>query len=646
MPEPSANDEVIHGDGSITYGRRPRPTGRYLALLSLATLGVVYGDIGTSPIYAFRESFHPDHQVPPSPTNVFGVLSLIFWALIVIISIKYLVFILRADNRGEGGILALTALVTPVGVLRRSGKWFVIMLGLFGAALLYGESLLTPSISVLSAVEGLQVITPFFEPYVLPITIAVLILVFALQQRGSSGVGVIFGPITLIWFLTIATLGISQIVREPSVLTAVNPVHAASFFVDNGWRGFIVLGSVFLVVTGGEALYADMGHFGRRPIRLTWFAVVLPALLLNYFGQGALLLHNPAAAENPFFLMAPRWALVPLVILTAMATVIASQAVISGAFSLTMQAVQFGYLPRFDIEHTSERERGQIYIPSLNWTLMIACIALVLGFRSSSNLAAAYGVAVTTTMVVTTLLFFLVARERWRWPIGVALLVTGFFLAIDLSFWSANLLKIPRGGWFPLVVAGLFFVVMTTWKSGRLLLANRMAASSLPWEFFLADVTEAPPHRVPGTAIFMYGNAEGTPPALLYTLQHFRVLHEQVVVLRVETEEVPHVPSAERIELQELDEGFYRIGLRYGFMENPSVLEDLERVEADGLNMSPDRTTFFLGRETLIAVRERVGMQLWRDRLFAYMARNARPATSFFKLPTSQVVELGAQIEI
>jgi KUP system potassium uptake protein len=449
-----------------------------------------------------------------------------------------------------------------------------------------------------------------------------------------------------VWFTTIAALGVHQIVQQPQVLTAVNPKFATAFFAENGYRGFVVLGSVFLVVTGGEALYADMGHFGKRPIRLSWFTMVLPALMLNYFGQGALLLSDPGAGGNPFFLMAPRWSLLPLVILSAMATVIASQAVISGAFSLTMQAVQFGYLPRLDIEHTSSREIGQIYIPSINWGLMVACIVLVLGFRSSSNLAAAYGVAVTTTMVVTTLLFFVVARERWRWSLATALLVSGFFLAVDASFWAANLLKIPRGGWFPLVVAGAVFVVMTTWKSGRLLLANRMAASSLPWDFFLADVAEAPPHRVPGTAIFMYGNPDGTPPALIYTLQHFRVLHEQVVVLRVDTEEVPHVRGEERIEVDALDEGFYRIGLRYGFMENPSVPEDLARISMDGLDLSPERTTYFLGRETVIAVRERVGMHLWRDRLFAYMARNARSATSYFRLPSTQVVELGAQIEI
>ena len=614
-----------------------------VAPLALTALGVVFGDIGTSPLYAMRECFYGSHGVPPTPDNVLGVLSLIVYSLILVISVKYVAVVMRADNQGEGGILALMSLVPG------SRRWLVLM-GIFGAALLYGDGMITPAISILSAVEGLEaitpVLTPAFTPYVLPITIAILIVVFTIQQRGSAGVGVIFGPITLIWFLTLATLGISQIARQPQVLEAVNPLHAVIFFMENGARGFLVLGSVVLVVTGGESLYADMGHFGRRPIRLTWFTVVLPSLLLNYFGQGALLLSDPTAAENPFFLMAPRWALLPLVILTTMATAIASQAVISGAFSLTMQAVQFGYLPRVDIEHTSAKERGQIYIPALNWSLMIACIVLVLVARSSSNLAAAYGVAVTTTMVVTTVLFYVVARERWKWAIWIAGPICVLFLAIDVAFWSANLLKVPRGGWFPLVVAAFVFVVMTTWKSGRRLLANRMAASSLPWDFFMADVAEAPPHRVPGTAIFMYGNPDGTPPALLYTLQHFRVLHEQVVVLRVETEEVPHVRSEERIEAEALEEGFYRIGLHYGFMENPSVPDDLARLSMDGLDLSPERTTFFLGRETLIAVRERVGMHVWRDRLFAYMARNARPATSFFKLPSTQVVELGAQIEI
>jgi KUP system potassium uptake protein len=639
-------EEIIHGDGYITHGEQGSPSGRYLVALSLAALGVVYGDIGTSPIYAIRESFHTEHGIAASTASVFGILSLIFWSLIIVISIKYLIFILRADNRGEGGILALTSLVTPVGTMKRGGRWALIMLGLFGAALLYGDSMLTPAISVLSAVEGLAVITPFFDPYVLPITILILVVLFAVQSRGTAGVGAVFGPIILVWFATLAALGVWHIVQEPGVLAAANPIYAVRFFADNQWRAFLALGSVFLVVTGGEALYADMGHFGTRPIRLTWFAIVLPCLLLNYFGQGALIIGNPGAVEDPFFLMVPAWGLIPLVILTTMATVIASQAVISGAFSLTMQAVQFGYLPRVEIDHTSVRERGQIYIPSVNWALMIACIGLVLGFRSSSNLAAAYGVAVTTTMVVTAILFFVVTRERWKWALPVAVVLTALFLVVDVAFWGANLLKIPAGGWFPLVIAAAVFVVMTTWKTGRAILARQLTARSLPMDFFLTDVRETPPHRVAGTAIFMHSSPDGTPPALLHALLHFRVLHEQVVLLRVETEEVPHIGPEQRVEIDRLADGIYRLVLRYGFMEDPDIPRALERVQVDGLDLDPHRTTFVLGRETLIATKHKVGMAIWRERLFVVMSRNSRTATSFFHLPPNRVVELGAQIEI
>ncbi|MEX0907390.1 MAG: potassium transporter Kup [Gemmatimonadota bacterium] len=621
-----------------------RPEGRYLALLSLAALGVVYGDIGTSPIYAIRESFHQGYDLAATTSNIFGVLSLIFWSLIIIISIKYLIFILRADNRGEGGILALTSLVTPVGAMRVGGRWALILIGLFGAALLYGDSMLTPAISVLSAVEGLGIVTPLFEPYIIPITVVILVLLFAVQSRGTAGVGKVFGPVTLLWFLTLAVLGVYHIAHEPGVIAAINPLHAVRFFTDNGWQGFLVLGSVFLVVTGGEALYADMGHFGTRPIRLTWFWIVLPSLLLNYFGQGALIIGDPAAVEDPFFLMAPRWALGPLVILTTMATIIASQAVISGAFSLTRQAVQLGYLPRVEIDHTSEREIGQIYIPSVNWALMIACIGLVLGFRSSSNLAAAYGVAVTTTMVVTTIIFYVVARERWRWALPAAALLCAFFLAIDLAFWGANLVKVPDGGWFPLVIAAAAFAVMTTWKTGRRILADRLTARSLPRELFLREVLETPPTRVSGTAVFMYSNPDGTPPALLHNMKHNKVLHERVVFLSIETEGVPHVDPAARARVHDLGAGMFQILLRYGFMEDVDVPKALRAIET--LTFKPMETTYFLGRETLIATRRRKGMAIWREKLFALMSRNAGSATSFFRLPPNRVVELGAQIEL
>ncbi|HYW13008.1 MAG TPA: KUP/HAK/KT family potassium transporter, partial [Longimicrobium sp.] len=438
-------------------GPHAEPRGRYLASLSLGALGVVYGDIGTSVLYAVRESFHHTHGILPTRDNVLGVLSLIFWALVLVISIKYAVFVLRADNRGEGGILALTSLVTPVGALKRSPRWVLIMLGLFGTALLYGDGMITPVISVLGAVEGLEVATPALKPYIVPITIGILIALFAVQSRGTASVGRVFGPVTMVWFATIAVLGITHIVRDPTVFAAINPLYGARFFAQNGWNGFLVLGSVFLVVTGGEALYADMGHFGRKPIRLAWYYVALPALLLNYFGQGAMLIHHPETVENPFFHMAPRWALYPVVVIATMAAVIASQALITGAFSLTMQAVQLGYIPRVQIEHTSARERGQIYIPQVNWLLMLSCIGLVLGFRTSSNVAAAYGVAVTATMVITTLLLFRVQRERWKWPVAAMAAFTAFFLAIDLAFWGANIVKIPHGGWFPLVVGAVIF---------------------------------------------------------------------------------------------------------------------------------------------------------------------------------------------
>jgi KUP system potassium uptake protein len=630
---------------SDPQGHGGEPRGRYLAILSLSALGVVYGDIGTSVLYAVRESFHHTHGIHPTRDNILGVLSLIFWALIVVISIKYAIFVLRADNRGEGGILALTSLVTPVGGTQRGGRWALIMLGLFGTALLYGDGMITPVISVLSAVEGLKVATPFFEPYIVPITIVILVGIFMVQRQGTAAVGKLFGPITLLWFITITALGIPHLLRTPEVLWAMNPLYGARFFIHNGWNGFLVLGSVFLVVTGGEALYADMGHFGKKSIQWAWYVVVLPALMINYFGQGAMLIRTPEAVENPFYRMVPEWALYPVVVIGTMAAVIASQALITGAFSLTMQAVQLGYLPRLKIDHTSSRERGQIYIPAVNWVLMVSCIGLVLGFRNSSNVAAAYGVAVTSTMVITTLLLFVVERDRWKWPLWATVLFTGFFLVIDLAFWTANIVKIPHGGWFPLVIGAVVFTGLTTWKAGRRILAERLQHGTLPIELFLRDMGENPPHRVPGTAVFMYGNPRGTPPALLHSLKHYRVLHERTVFLSVITEEVPHVGDAGRIETAVLGHGFFRVALRYGFMEEPRVPDDLARVKVEGLDLSPGRTTYFLGRETLIPSRN-PGMALWREHLFTIMSRNARTATSFFGLPPNRVVELGAQIEL
>jgi KUP system potassium uptake protein len=607
----------------------------------LGALGIVYGDIGTSPLYAMRECFHGPHAVLPTAANVLGVLSVIFWALILIISIKYLVFVMRADNHGEGGILALIALIRQ----RWGERGLLIGLGLFGAALFYGDGMITPAISVLSAVEGLKVATPFLGAYVLPVTVLILIGLFLFQYRGTARVGAIFGPVLVVWFLTIGVVGLAQLVQTPGVLVALNPLYAVRLFLDNGARGFLVLGAAFLAVTGGEALYADMGHFGAYPIRRTWFCFVLPALLLNYFGQGALLLRNPTAAENLFYHTAPRWSVYPLVLLATVATVIASQAVISGAFSLTRQAVQLGYSPRLDIEHTSAQEIGQIYIPGMNWTLMLTCIGLVMGFKSSSNLAAAYGIAVTTTMVLTSVLLFVVARQIWGWGWLTTGVLMAFFLSIDLAFFGANLIKIPHGGWFPLVVAAVVFTVMTTWRQGRHLLAQRLGPNSRPLRSFLQDITLHPPQRVPGTAVFMTRYVNSTPVALFLNLKHNKVLHERVVLLSVLTEDIPYVPMSERLALERPADEFYCLVIHYGFMETPDIPGALAQAKALELVIKPAETTYFLGRETLFAT-PRPGMAIWREKLFAIMARNERSATEFFRLPRDRVLELGTQIEL
>lgn len=631
---------------TATHSTDTEIKGRYLLTLSLAALGVVYGDIGTSPLYAMRECFHGPHAIAATQQNVLGVLSLIFWSLVIVISIKYLIFILRADNRGEGGILALAALVIPRQEIKgRGGRWLLVLMGVFGAALLYGDGMITPAISVLSAVEGLNVATPMFQSYVIPITIVILVGIFAIQHRGTASVGAVFGPIMTVWFVLLAALGIYHIVQHPTIFGAVNPLYAVEFFAANGWRGFLVLGSVFLVVTGGEALYADMGHFGLRPIRLGWFYLVLPALLLNYLGQGALLIADPSAAENPFYRMVPEWGLYPMVVLATAATVIASQALISGAFSLTRQAVQLGYMPRVKIEHTSVREIGQIYIPGVNWALMIACIGLVLGFRTSSNLAAAYGVSVTATMAITTILFYVVARERWKWSLPAALILCGIFLVIDISFFTANIVKIADGGWFPLAVAAVIFAVMSTWKTGRRILAERLASSVLPIDLFLDGEGVSKVPRVPGTAIFMFGNSGGTPPALLHNLKHNKILHERNILLTVMTEEIPHVTPEERYDVEELSQGFWKMIIHYGFMEDPNIPEVLATIRVPGLEMPPMDTTYFLGREVLI-VTKNPGMAIWREKVFVAMSRNARSATAFFGLPPNRVVELGTQLEI
>ncbi len=612
--------------------------------LMVGALGVVYGDIGTSPLYALRECFHGAHKIDAAAGNILGILSLIFWSLIAIVSVKYLVFVLRADNRGEGGILSLLVLAFGDESNTSRRRSILVGFGVFGAALLYGDGMLTPCVTVLSAIEGLEVATPLFSPYVVPITIVVLIALFALQRLGTGVMGRAFGPVTVVWFAALAALGIRGILMAPEVLGALSPHHAFLFLLKNGSTAFVVLGAVFLSVTGAEALYADLGHFGALSIRRAWFAVVFPALMLNYLGQGALLLRDPSAAVNPFYLLAPEWALYPLVILSTMAAVIASQALIAGAFSISMQAIQLGYLPRMEIRHTSAHERGQIYLPFVNWLLMLSCVALVLGFQSSSRLAAAYGIAVSLTMVITTTLFYFAARKLWHWSAWRAGLLCGMFLVMEVSFFSANALKILHGGWFPLAIAAVLFTVMTTWKTGRRLLGQRLAASVLPLDMFIQSLAVDPPHRVKGTAVFMSGNPNGTPLALLHNLKHNRVIHQRAVLLTVNVIEEPHVSTKDRVKVEELGHGLYRVMCRCGFMERVTIAELLDACVPLGLELRESDTTFFLSRETILP-SARPGMALWRERLFAFLARNAQPATAFFSLPANRVVELGMQVE-
>ena len=612
-------------------------------VLILSALGVVFGDIGTSPLYALRECFHGPHAIAVTVANVYGVLSLVIWSLIITVSVKYVLFVMRADNEGEGGILALVALVR--GRTGESSRRVLVAIGLFGAALLYGDGMITPAISVLSAVEGVSVATHAFEPFIVPVTVVILIALFLVQHRGTSGIGKVFGPIMIVWFTLIAILGLPPILKNPGILSAVNPWYAYEFFAVHRFGSLLTLGSVFLAITGAEALYADMGHFGRNPIRIAWFALVLPTLIVNYFGQGALLLADPETRVNPFFHLAPAWGLYPLVVLSTMATVIASQAIISGAFSMTQQAIQLGYSPRFDIRHTSAHEMGQVYIPEINWMLMVATVGLVFGFRSSTNLAAAYGMAVTTTMVMTTLLAFVVAHELWRWSLWRAGLVTVAFLSLDLVFLGANVLKIAHGGWFPLVVAALIYGVMSTWKRGRELVVQRLRDAELPLETFFTQLAKGPPVRVPGTAVFMTARPEGAPPILVHYLKHNKVLHQQIVLLTVSTLNTPTIGEGEPIEVHAIGNGFYRVIARFGFMESPDVPIALARARGKGLKLDDDDTTFYLANLTLLA-SERIGMPLWRDAIFIFLSRNARRATNFFNIPVDRVVEIGIQLEI
>ena len=613
------------------------PKGRHLAALCLTALGVVYGDIGTSPLYAFREAFHHEYGLTPTPVAVYGVLSMIIWSLVLIVSVKYIALVMRADNRGEGGILALLAL------LPRDRVWLV-MLALFGAALLYGDGVITPAISVLGATEGLEIVTPAFAPYVVPATVLILALLFLAQRRGTAGLGTVFGPIMFLWFASIGVLGALEIAREPAVLLALNPWYAARFVLADTRAAFLVLGAVVLAVTGAEALYADMGHFGRRPIRLVWFTVVLPALLLNYFGQGALVLRTPDAIQNPFYMLAPRPFLYPLVVIATLAAIVASQALISGAFSLAQQSIQLGYFPRLTIIHTSRSEFGQIYVPEVNALLAVGCVLLVLWFQSSSGLGAAYGIAVTGTMAITTILFYVIARTRWRWSRLHAGALAAAFLAIELAFLGANLLKILRGGWVPLVMAAGIFMIMTTWRRGRRMLTRILTRRSLPLERFFAQVDRQRPPRVPGTAVFLTAHTGGTPEVLVHHLAHNKALHEHVIFLSIQGEDVPEVHEDERIKTEALSLGFHRVVARYGFMETPNVATIVHRCCHDILGTAIDDVTYYLGRPTLIPGKRR-GMMKWRKLLFAYLARNSRPATQFFGIPADRVVELGMQIE-
>ena len=609
--------------------------------LALAALGVVYGDIGTSPLYTIKEIFgSAHHPVPINQANIFGMMSLIFWSLIVVVTLKYIVMILRADNKGEGGIMALMS-----QVLRAAGHRpyspYLMLAGLFGAALFYGDSVITPTISVLSAVEGLEVAAPALEAYVIPVTLAVLVALFVVQKFGTAKVGKLFGPIMLIWFIALAAIGLVNIIKQPEVLHSLNPYYAARFFWEQPKLGFLSLGASVLALTGAEALYADMGHFGRLPVQLAWFNVVLPSLVLNYFGQGALLLSDPSAVENPFYRSVPEWGLYPMVCLATAAAVIASQAVISGAYSMTRQAIQLGYAPRLIVQHTSSDEQGQIYMPGVNWALLIVVVALVLGFQSSSDLAAAYGIAVTGTMLITTVLAYIVLTKIWRWPPLLTGLVIGILLVIDLAYFTSNMLKVHDGGWFPLVLGAIIFFAMTTWKRGRALLNKRLDDEALPLDLFVQSTSDVT--RVPGTAIFLTGQTDKVPHALLHSLKHYKCLHERVVIMHVEIHDEPYIPAAERADVQQLSGQFHKVSINYGFMDEVDLPQALTQCERFGLVFDVMDTSFFLGRETLIP-KLKSEMSFYREKLFIAMYRNAGSAAAYFKIPPNRIVELGAQV--
>lgn len=615
-----------------------------LGLVSLTALGIVFGDIGTSPLYAVRECFYGNFSVTLNQVNIFGAVSLILWSLIIVISIKYLTLILRADNDGEGGILALMQLVLPKK--NKNIKYAVMLImGLFGASLLYGDGVITPAISVLSAIEGLKVATHELDSFIIPITLAILFGLFLFQKKGTKSIGFVFGPLILIWFIVLGILGLNSIIQTPEILKATNPYYAVEFFIVNKWHGLVILGAIFLVVTGGEALYADIGHFGKKPIRLAWFSVVLPALLINYFGQGALLLRDSGAAVNPFYHLAPQWAIYPLVILAGMATVIASQAVISGAFSLTFQALQLGYLPRVSIIHTSNKEYGQIYIPQINWILFLGTIGLVLAFKSSDNLAAAYGVAVSTTMVITTLLAFFAMNNLWKWSLGLSLIVTGLLLSIDIMFFIVNISKIPDGGWIPLAMASCVFLIMTTWNKGRKIVYLQYLKLTGLLSNFIKTLDQNSYIRTSGTAIYFVSNITHTPVALLLNLKHNKVIHERVILLSVVFESRPYVPPSERLEITDLQHGFHKVIIKYGFMDNKNIPLALNLLKEKGILLDKSDVTYILGRETYITVGKK-GMSIWREILFSFLSRNSLRATKFFNLPSDSVLEIGTQMEL
>ncbi len=616
-----------------------------LFTLAVGAIGVVYGDIGTSPLYALKQAFNGPHAAEIDPANILGVLSLMLWALILVVSLKYVLFIMRADNKGEGGIMALIALTQRVFKDDSRRKWLLLTLGLFGAALFYGDGMITPAISVLSAVEGLELAAPALHRYIIPISLTVLVGLFLIQSRGTAVVGKLFGPVMILWFIVLGALGLASVIKTPAVLVSFNPWYGYAYFQTHGITGLIILGAVVLAVTGAEALYADMGHFGKRPIRYAWLGFVFPALALNYLGQGALLLRDPSAALNPFYLLAPGWALYPMIVLATLATIIASQAVITGTFSVTRQAIQLGYIPRMQVRHTSDQAIGQIYIPFINWVLLAGVAALVLGFKSSGNLASAYGIAVTGTMAIDTILAFTVVWAFWKWPLPLVLGGAAFFLVIDLAFLGANVPKIIHGGWFPLVIGLIIFTLLTTWKRGRELLLQRVQSDDIDLTAFIEGIVSFDHQRVPGTAIFLHATGKGVPHALLHNLSHNKVLHERVVILRAITVEVPSIPDANRIHLTELGNGFYRLEIRFGFREEPDIPNALTLCDALGLHFAMMETSFFLSRETLIPTNL-PGMALWRESLFAAMAQNAESAMRFFKLPVNRVVELGTQIEI